>query len=106
MSGQKLGSSGKHLEISLAAEAAASSGTIGAVPPFSFEDVFVAAYPNTGVRSFVSRTILALDGPGTLVVTDGEGDEVTLTLEDREFRSIEAVGIVTYSGVSRIAVML
>lgn len=96
MSSQKLGSSGKYLEIDL--------GTT--LPPFSFQAAFIAAYPDTGVRSFVSRTILALDGPGTLVVQDGEGHSVTLTVVDREYRSIEAVGIVSTDGVSRIAVML
>ena len=96
MSSNKLGSSGKVLEIDLSTT----------VPPFTFAEAFITAYPNTGVRLFVSRTILALDGPGTLVVQDCEGDSVTLTLDNREFRSIEAVGIVSYSGVSRIMVML
>lgn len=76
------------------------------VPPFTFQQVFVAAYPRSGVRRFVSREILALDGPGTLVVEDGEGDSVTWTMEDREARRFEAVGVVSFSGVSRIAVFL
>ena len=75
-------------------------------PPFSFEAAFTAAYQNTGVRRFVSRSILALDGPGQLVVEDCEGDSVTMTLEDREIRDFEAVGIVSFSGVSRVCVML
>jgi hypothetical protein len=96
MSSQKLGASSKMLEIDLNTTA----------PPFGFETAFLAAYPNTGVRTFVSRAILALDGPGTLVVEDCEGHEVTMTLEDREVREFEAVGVVSFSGVSRIAVFL
>ena len=96
MSSNKLGSSGKMLEIDLNTTA----------PPFTFETVFRAAYPGTGARTFVSRIIIALDGPGTLVVKDCEGDDVTMTLEDQSYRSFEAVGIESFSGVSRVAVML
>jgi hypothetical protein len=96
MSSNKLGSSGKVLEIDL----------LTTVPPFTFADAFVTAYPNTGVRSFVSRAIVSLDGPGTLVYKDGEGDNVTLTLLDREVNEVEAVGIVSASGVTRIRVLL
>jgi hypothetical protein len=96
MSSNKLGSSGKMLEIDLVATA----------PPFDFETVFRAAYPNTGVRSFISRAIVSLDGPGTLVFKDGEGDSVTLTLLDHEVNEVEAVGIVSNSGVTKIRVLL
>jgi hypothetical protein len=89
-------SSSKMLEIDLNTTA----------PPFTFETVFRAAYPNIGTRRFVSREILALDGPGTLVVVDGEGSNVTWTMEDRETRAFEATGITSFSGVSRVAVFL
>lgn len=96
MSSQKLGSSGKVLEIDLTTT----------VPPFLFSAAFVAAYPNTGVTSFVSRAIVSLDGPGTLVYKDTEGDSVTLSLLDREVNEVEAVGIVSQSGVTSIRVLL
>lgn len=94
--GKPDGSCGKMLEIDLNAT----------VPPFSFETVFRAAYQNTGVRNFVSRTIVSLDGPGTLVFEDCEGHSVTLTVVDREANDVEAVGIVSSSGISGIRVLL
>jgi hypothetical protein len=96
MSSNKLGSSGKVLEIDLLTTA----------PPFTFAEAFIVAYPTTGVRSFVSRAIVSLDGPGTLVYTDGEGDSVTLTLLDHEVNEVEAVGVVSNSGVTKIRVLL
>lgn len=96
MSSNKLGSSGKVLEIYF--------GTT--VPPFTFQEAFLAAYPRTGVTSFVSREIVSLDGPGTIVYTDCEGDAVTITVVDRETNSVEAVGIVSASGVTAIRVLL
>lgn len=96
MSSNKLGSSGKALEISLAST----------VPPFSFETVFRAAYPNTGVRQFVSRAVVVVQGSGTLVLQDGEGDSTTFTLVANEVREFEAVGVVSATGVSKICVML
>lgn len=96
MSSNRLGSASKMLEIDLNTTA----------PPFTFEAVFRAAYPGTGVRNFVSRTIIALDGPGTLVVKDCEGHDTTMTLEDQSYRNFEATGIESFSGVSRVAVML
>lgn len=96
MSSQKLGSSGKILEIDLVATA----------PPFLFSTAFLLAYPTMGARPFVSRAIVSLDGPGTLVCQDPEGHSVTLTLVNREVNEVEAVGIVSQSGVSRIRVLL
>jgi hypothetical protein len=94
--GKPTGSSGKYLEIDLGATE----------PPFTFEEAFRAAYPNTGRQSFVSREILALAGGGTMVMRDAEGDDVTVTIEELNSRAVEFVGVVSTSGVSRIAVYL
>ncbi len=90
------GASPKALEIDLAST----------VPPFTFETAFLAAYSGTGRRSFKSRAIVALNGPGTVVLKDGEGHSVTLTMVDREVCEFEAVSVVSSSGVTRIRVML
>jgi hypothetical protein len=90
------GASGKALEISLAST----------VPPFSFETAFRAAYPKTGVRRFVSRSVVVVQGSGTLTLKDGEGDSVPFTLAANEVREFEAVGVVSATGVSKICVML
>lgn len=90
------GASPKALEIDMASTA----------PPFTFEAAFLAEYPDTGRRSFKSRTIVALNGPGTVVLKDGEGHSVTFTMVDREVCEFEAVSVVSNSGVTKIRVML
>lgn len=74
--------------------------------PLTFEAAFLNAYPDTGRRSFVSRTIVVIGGPGTITLRDGEGDSVTFDVVDREVREFAAVAVVTYSGISKICVML
>lgn len=97
MSSNKLGSSGKYAPIDLGST----------VPPFKFADVFVAAYPNAAIRaSYVTRSIVALDGPGTLTLIDPEGDHVEWPMQAYEFNEIEAVGIHAVSGISQIKVLL
>ena len=97
MSSNKLGSSGKYAVIDLGITA----------PPFTFAAAFVTAYPNAGIRgSYVSRTIVALDGPGTLTLIDAEGDHVEWPMQAYEFNDVEAVGIHAVSGISQIKVML
>ncbi|MCD6057322.1 MAG: hypothetical protein K0Q89_852 [Thermomicrobiales bacterium] len=76
------------------------------VPPFDFETAFRAAYTSTGVRRFVSRSIIVVQGAGTLVLEDAEGHSVSSTLALKEVREFEAVGVVSASGVTKICVML
>lgn len=90
------GASPKVLEIDMAST----------VPPFTFEAAFRAAYSGIGRHSFTSRAIVALNGPGTVVLKDGEGHSVTLSMVDREVCEFEAVSVVSNSGVTKIRVML
>lgn len=97
MSSNRLGSSGKYAVIDLG----------DTPPPFKFAAAFVEAYPNAGIRgSYVSRSIVALDGPGTITLIDPEGDHVEWPMQAYEFNEIEAVGIHAVSGISQIKVML
>lgn len=90
------GSSPKALEIDLTT----------ASLPLTFESAFRAAYSRTGRRSFVSRSIVVIGGPGTITLKDCEGDSVTFTVVDRDVREFEAESVVSYSGISKICVML
>jgi hypothetical protein len=90
------GASAKAKDITLASETL----------PLTFEAAFLAAYPDTGRSSFVSRTIVVIGGPGTLTLKDTEGDSVTFDVVDREVREFQAVGVVSYTGITKICVML
>lgn len=90
------GASQKALDINLAS----------ASLPLTFQSAFNAAYPNSGRRSFVSRAIVVIGGPGTLTLKDGEGHSVTFDVVDREVREFEAVAVTAYTGISKICVML
>lgn len=92
----RVGSSEKFIEIDL----------LTTTPPFTFQDAFVAAYPNTGSRSFLSRTIIALDGPGTLGLRDSEGYVVPWTMQAYEYSNVVAVGIESSDGITRVKVLL
>lgn len=96
MSGKDLGASGKYLVIDLTA----------ATLPLTFETAFRAAYPNTGRTRFVSRGIIALDGPGTITLTDGEGHDVEWPMQAYEANEIEVVGISAHDGITEVKVLL
>jgi hypothetical protein len=97
MSSNKLGSSGKYLVINLG----------DAAPPFKFSAAFAAAYPNSSTsRTYVSRAIVALDGPGTLTLIDAEGEHVDWPMMAYEVNEIEAVGVYATDGIAQIKVML
>lgn len=93
---EKLGASEKYLPIDLTAT----------VPPLTFESAFRAAYPNTGRREFVSRCIVAVDGPGTLTLVDPEGDEVEWPMQAYEANEVRATGIAAASGITTVKVFL
>lgn len=93
---EKLGASHKFLYINLTST----------IPPFTFEDAFRAAYQDTGVSSFISRGIVAVDGPGTLTLTDTEGAAVTWPMQAYEINEISAVGITAADGITAVKVLL
>jgi hypothetical protein len=93
---EKLGASEKYLPIDLSTT----------VPPFTLEEAFLAAYPNTGRREFTSRAIVALDGPGTITLTDSEGASVVWPMQAYEVNEIRFVGVTAASGITEIKVML
>ena len=93
---EKLGASEKYLHIDL-------SSTL---PPFTFEDAFLAAYTGTGRREFKSRAIVALDGPGTITLKDSEGASVVWPMQAYEVNEIVAVAVTAASGITEIKVML
>lgn len=93
---EKLGASEKYLHIDLSST----------VPPFTFEAAFRAEYANTGRREFKSRAIVALDGPGTITLTDAEGDEVAWPMQSYEVNELVATGVAAADGITEIKVML
>lgn len=93
---EKLGASSKYLPINFSST----------VPPFTLETAFRAAYPHTGRSEFRSRAIIALDGPGTITVTDAEGHSVEWPMQAYEINEIEAVGITAADGITAVKVLL
>lgn len=95
---ERLGSSEKYLYIDLTET----------VPPFTFQEAFAAAYPTSGALRGRSscRCIVAVDGPGTLTLTDAEGDDVEWPMQAYETNNIAAVGVAAADGITLIKVML
>lgn len=93
---EKLGASEKYLYIDLSTTA----------PPFTFDAAFRVAYPNTGRSDFKARAIIALDGPGTLTLTDAEGYSVEWPMQAYEVNEIVAVGIESADGITEVKVLL
>jgi hypothetical protein len=92
----RIGSSEKFIYIDLSAT----------VPPFTFQQAFAAQYPTSGRREFNSRAIVAVDGPGTLTLTDAEGAEVEWPMAAYEVNDVVVTGIVSADGITAIKVML
>lgn len=91
-----VGASPKYLQIDLAST----------VPPFTFKAAFIAAYPHMDQnRSFVSRTIVAIDA-GELTLIDADGDHVAFDFAAGESNGVMATGVYATNGVAEIKVFL
>lgn len=92
----KTGSSEDYLYIDLSTTA----------PPFSFQEAFQQAYANSGRRDFNSRSIIAVDGPGTLVLKNARGYDVFWPMAAYEVNDVVATGIESADGITAVKVML